>query len=233
MTRSRDGSPPAGAAGRSHVEPFAVAQVEPFRRARDGWIGPDDAERTLHDAERTLPLEHHAQLRALLEGVVQDGTGRRAALDGFVAGKTGTSQAHRDAWFVGFTDQLVVGVWVGNDDDTPMPGITGGDLPARIWQAFASQATGLSPVDLGPPVPERPVFASGPPVTGAMVSPDTRRVISTFPQRPAAAARAQRPQAAAPGWSGNGNGNRGGAKAGRGNNNAGGNNKAGGKGRPR
>ena len=79
---------------------------------------------------------------------MRNGTGRNAALDGFAAGKTGTSQGNRDAWFVGFTDQLVVGVWVGNDDDTPMPGVTGGDLPARIWQAFMAEATGLSPVQL-------------------------------------------------------------------------------------
>jgi membrane peptidoglycan carboxypeptidase len=49
-----------------------------------------------------------------------------------VAGKTGTSQDHRDAWFVGFTDDLVVGVWTGNDDRSPMKGMTGGSLPAQI-----------------------------------------------------------------------------------------------------
>lgn len=58
---------------------------------------------------------------------MRNGTGRNAALDGFAAGKTGTSQGNRNAWFVGFSDHLVVGVWVGNDDDTPMPGATGGE----------------------------------------------------------------------------------------------------------
>ena len=57
---------------------------------------------------------------------------REASLRRFVAGKTGTSSEYRDAWFVGFTDSLVVGVWVGNDDGRPMPRVTGGSLPARI-----------------------------------------------------------------------------------------------------
>ena len=64
------------------------------------------------------------------------GTGRRAALpDGReAAGKTGTTQAARDAWFIGFTADYVVGVWMGNDDNTPLSGVTGGGLPAEIWR---------------------------------------------------------------------------------------------------
>ena len=66
----------------------------------------------------------------------------QAALRRFVAGKTGTSSENRDAWFVGFTDQLVVGVWVGNDDGRPMPGVTGGGLPALIFRDFILRAQG-------------------------------------------------------------------------------------------
>ena len=67
----------------------------------------------------------------LLQAVVEEGTGRAARIRGVaVAGKTGTSQDYRDAWFVGFTPDLVVGVWVGNDDNTPTRGVVGGDLPA-------------------------------------------------------------------------------------------------------
>jgi 1A family penicillin-binding protein len=72
----------------------------------------------------------------LLRLVVERGTGRAAALDGFAAGKTGTSQNHRDAWFVGFNQSLIVGVWVGNDDGTPMERVVGGGLPATIWKRF-------------------------------------------------------------------------------------------------
>jgi membrane peptidoglycan carboxypeptidase len=78
----------------------------------------------------------------LLRRVVTSGTGRGAALaDGSSAGKTGTSQDYRDAWFVGFSNELVVGVWVGNDERTPMKNVTGGSLPATIWHEFVTIAT--------------------------------------------------------------------------------------------
>jgi penicillin-binding protein 1A len=79
----------------------------------------------------------------MLRFAVERGTGRAAALPGFVAGKTGTSQNHRDAWFIGFNESLVVGVWVGNDDGTPMRQVVGGGLPAMIWRRFVGRATGL------------------------------------------------------------------------------------------
>ena len=84
--------------------------------------------------------EARAAIRDLLTGVVRDGTGRAARINGPVAGKTGTTQENRDAWFVGFTPDLVVGVWVGNDDNKPTNNVTGGDLPARIWHEFVTRA---------------------------------------------------------------------------------------------
>ena len=69
----------------------------------------------------------------------------RRALRRFVAGKTGTSSDNRDAWFIGFTDDLVAGVWVGNDDGRPMPGVTGGTLPAQIFRDFILRAEGDLP----------------------------------------------------------------------------------------
>jgi membrane peptidoglycan carboxypeptidase len=67
--------------------------------------------------------------------VVQGGTGARAKLpDREAAGKTGTTQAARDAWFLGFTADYVAGVWMGYDDNTPLTGVTGGGLPAEIWR---------------------------------------------------------------------------------------------------
>jgi membrane peptidoglycan carboxypeptidase len=76
----------------------------------------------------------------MLQLVVREGTGRAASLGGFAAGKTGTSEDYRDAWFVGFNEALITGVWVGNDDRTPMNKVTGGSLPAEIWQRFMSKA---------------------------------------------------------------------------------------------
>jgi penicillin-binding protein 1A len=72
--------------------------------------------------------------------VVREGSGKRARVSVPSGGKTGTTQDSRDAWFVGFTQDLVVGVWIGNDDNTPTAGITGGDLPASIWHDFVAQA---------------------------------------------------------------------------------------------
>lgn len=86
-------------------------------------------------------ISSHAlgMMNHMLSETVRSGTGRRAALGRRpVAGKTGTSQDFRDAWFIGYTADLVVGVWVGNDDNSPMDRVTGGGLPARIWQAFMS-----------------------------------------------------------------------------------------------
>ena len=99
--------------------------------------------------------QHHlgsyqAELIKLLQGVVDHGTGQAAKLQGFAAGKTGTTQDYRDAWFIGFDDSLITGVWVGNDDHSPMKGVVGGSLPAMIWKAFMEQAGAASTASLAP-----------------------------------------------------------------------------------
>jgi penicillin-binding protein 1A len=72
----------------------------------------------------------------LLRAVVSWGSGKAANPNRPAAGKTGTSQDFRDAWFVGYTGELVTGVWMGNDDNSPMKRVTGGSLPARLWRDF-------------------------------------------------------------------------------------------------
>jgi penicillin-binding protein 1A len=76
----------------------------------------------------------------MMAEVIESGTGRAARLERPAAGKTGTSQDFRDAWFVGFTAELVAGVWLGNDDSAPMKNVTGGGLPARLWRDFMANA---------------------------------------------------------------------------------------------
>ncbi len=89
---------------------------------------------------RALAQRPLGQMIDMLRAVVTDGTGRAAALPVPAAGKTGTSQGFRDAWFIGFTRDLVAGVWLGNDDQAPMKGTTGGGLPARLWARFMKAA---------------------------------------------------------------------------------------------
>ncbi len=78
------------------------------------------------------------KLTEVLKNVIDNGTGRAAKLESFAAGKTGTSQDYKDAWFAGFNNKYVCVVWVGNDDNSPMKEVTGGNLPARIWKKVMS-----------------------------------------------------------------------------------------------
>jgi penicillin-binding protein 1A len=73
---------------------------------------------------------------AMMMEVIRVGTGRSADIGRPTAGKTGTSDDHRDAWFIGFTPDVITGVWVGNDDNTPMKGMVGGGLPSAIWKQY-------------------------------------------------------------------------------------------------
>ena len=93
------------------------------------------------DPDEVVAPERLAEMTQLMSGVVGYGTGKAARLDDRPsAGKTGTSQEFRDAWFVGFTADLVCGVWIGNDDNSPMNHATGGTLPARIFKSFMTDA---------------------------------------------------------------------------------------------
>lgn len=82
-------------------------------------------------------------MNSMLSDVVTRGTGRRARIRWPAAGKTGTASDYKDAWFIGYTDQLVCAVWVGNRDNTPMHRVFGGTLPAGIWANFMSNAMQL------------------------------------------------------------------------------------------
>jgi penicillin-binding protein 1A len=109
-----------------------------------GWVD------TLWDRQRHFGRSQHEKLLDLLSATVNAGTGRSAALRTQVFGKTGTTQDNRDAIFIGFAGDLVTGVWIGNDDNSPLNGIAGGGLPARIWRDFMASAIGSTPLTPAP-----------------------------------------------------------------------------------
>src|SRR3989338_2548770 len=106
--------------------------------------------------ERVISEQAEQLLTYMMSQVIEGGTGARALLDGRpAAGKTGTTQAARDAWFIGFTADYVAGVWMGYDDNPPLAGVTGGGLPAEIWHEVMTRITEGAPVnDLPMLVPE-------------------------------------------------------------------------------
>ena len=138
--------------GGSSVRPYGVRELrikgddEPMIGQRGG-IG-----------ERVINETAAKQLVFMMEKVVSEGTGQRAKLpDRQAAGKTGTTQAARDAWFVGFTADYVAGVWMGYDDNTPLTNVTGGGLPAEIWhETMVRVHEGVPPKPLPMIVPEPP-----------------------------------------------------------------------------
>lgn len=96
---------------------------------------------------QVVAAPHVGAMNEMLNLTLIEGTGTRAALpDRPAAGKTGTSQSFRDAWFVGYTANYVAGVWVGNDDGAPMRRVTGGGLPAAIWREIMADANRDAPV---------------------------------------------------------------------------------------
>ena len=98
-------------------------------------------ERKPFDAPVIVRSRELGMMNAMLSNVIRKGTGKAASLGKReAAGKTGTSQKSRDGLFVGYTADLVTGVWFGNDDGSPTKKVTGGSLPAQTWQAFMSQA---------------------------------------------------------------------------------------------
>ena len=136
--------------GGSSVTPFGMNALR-LKDENEPLIGPGGG-----IGERVISEEAALQLIYMMNQGVLRGTGTRAQLDGWqVAGKTGTTSAARDAWFIGFTAEYVTGVWMGYDDNTPLVGVTGGGLPAEIWhEVMLRIVDGQSPVDLPMIIPK-------------------------------------------------------------------------------
>ncbi|MGQ0485168.1 MAG: transglycosylase domain-containing protein [Hyphomicrobiales bacterium] len=129
--------------GGAPVQPFAVRRI----LNRDGVVL---YERNGDGLGQAISIYDLGSMNRMLRAVVTEGTGRRAQFGGFdLAGKTGTSQDYRNAWFIGYSSYLVAGVWAGNDDNSPTRKVTGGSLPAAIWKDVMEQAhLGLMPQPL-------------------------------------------------------------------------------------
>lgn len=110
------------------VVPYSVKRIT----TRDGVVV---YERNGSGFPQAVTNHDLGAMNQMMTAVITQGTGTRAAFPGFeIAGKTGTSQDYRDAWFVGYTSDLIAGVWVGNDDNSPTKKVTGGSIPAEIWK---------------------------------------------------------------------------------------------------
>ncbi len=128
-----------------------------------------------------------AMMNVMMEETLISGTARKAEIPGWIAaGKTGTSQDFRDAWFIGYTANLVTGVWLGNDDNSPTKKATGGGLPVEVWTRFMRAA------HQGVPVAALPAAQSGPFSNLAQIA--SQVTAPTAPAPPPAAAAGGRPQ---------------------------------------
>ena len=120
-----------------HVEPVVIVKV----LDRNGKVIEQAEEK-----QRSVISENSAaELTSMLQTVIQKGTGTHANIGRPAAGKTGTTSDYHDAWFVGYTPDLVAGVWVGNDNNASLHSMTGGQTPAEIWKAFMSKALATVP----------------------------------------------------------------------------------------
>lgn len=137
------------------MEPHIIRQI----KDTDGNVL---YQRETFDAPVIIRARELGMMNAMLSGVIRQGTGRSAALPGRpAAGKTGTSQRSRDGLFIGYTADLVTGIWFGNDDGSPTRKVTGGSLPAGAWKSFMAAAHKGLPVTELPGYYE-PVVASVP-----------------------------------------------------------------------
>jgi len=125
---------PFANAGRA-APPYAVLEI----RARDGGV---IYRRSDWAGDRVVDVRNVGALNEMMTEVLRSGTGKAARLNGRpAAGKTGTTQSYRDGWFIGYTADYVTGVWLGNDDNRPMRRVTGGQIPARIWRQYMTEAS--------------------------------------------------------------------------------------------
>jgi penicillin-binding protein 1A len=116
------------------ISPYIITEVI----SRDGDLIYTRAD---SQSRQVIDSAHLAELNVMMRETLKSGTAKKADLPGWdAAGKTGTSQDFRDAWFIGYTSSLVTGIWLGNDDNSPTKHVAGGSLPVEIWSRYMKQA---------------------------------------------------------------------------------------------
>jgi penicillin-binding protein 1A len=144
---------------------------------------------------RIVEARHVAQMNAMMRETLRIGTAKKAEIGPWpAAGKTGTSQDFRDAWFVGYTAHLVTGVWLGNDDSSPTKKATGGGLPVDIWSRFMRTA------HQGIQVASLPGLASGPMLAAAGAPSNVPLPPAAIGARPSPPSPAQQPAPSLDNW---------------------------------
>ncbi len=169
------------------VDPYAIMRIR------------DADNKTIYERRpKSMPLQvvsYRAvqDLASMMQETIDEGTGQRARLPYLAAGKTGTSQDYRDAWFMGFSGRFAAGVWVGNDDNSSMKAVTGGSIPAAIWKdvmmaAYTqAQALGVSTqgaVQLGQPGMESGMDQQYVNMDDAYIPPEARQPASQRQREP-------------------------------------------------
>src|SRR5690348_9493896 len=166
----------------------AVPRVVAHIRSADGKTLYTSADAS---PGRVIDARYVAMMNTMMHATLTIGTARRADLPGWMAaGKTGTSQDYRDAWFIGYTGHLVTGVWFGNDDASPTKKATGGSLPVEVWSRVMKAAHQNVPVADLPGLPRGGGFFAPIPAAADRLTPADRLAPS-----PLAAAGNARPQA--------------------------------------
>ncbi|MGC5779294.1 transglycosylase domain-containing protein [Methylobacterium sp. NFXW15] len=185
----------AFANGGTGVIPYVVASVK-------GSDGKFLYKRTESGLGRVMSPEADGMMNAMMHETFVSGTAKKADIPGWdLAGKTGTTQDYRDAWFIGFSGSLVTGVWLGNDDGELTKKVTGGNLPAEVWKTYMVQALkGQNPV----PLPNINRWRRAPETTASVANAGPADVIGqiidglTPAPQPEAPVRRQRQQRAEP-----------------------------------
>ncbi|MGL4437842.1 MAG: transglycosylase domain-containing protein, partial [Bosea sp. (in: a-proteobacteria)] len=182
----------AFANGGQGVTPYIIREVR-------GANGKVIYKREGSGVGRVVERNKLAMMNGMMRETLLTGTGRKADVPGWeAAGKTGTTQDFRDAWFVGYTSRLVASVWLGNDDNSPMKRVSGGGLPSDIWGRFMRSALGGSQPQplpgglwrISPDISQgAPVASAGPPSVGprpmppAPIGANNNDRVDMYPQR--------------------------------------------------